>query len=357
LEAQVSILNLYRTLSAYLDTTQDQRRGLELGQRVLKLLENYSPDKLASQLGAEFVGVIDNIAKRQLGLKLYENAETSYKKALSIWRENKSYDTDEIRKMSATIYHQLGYVAQDQRQWQQAEQYYQQALQIKIEFNAHYEQASTYHELGRVAQAQRQWQQAEQYYQQALQIKIEFNAHYEQASTYSQLGLLAQEQRQWQQAEQYYQQTLQIYIEFNAHYEQASTYHNLGIVAQEQQQWQQAEQYYQQALQIKIEFQDRYSQASTYLGLGVVAHDLQQWQQAGEYFLQGLQIYMEYEDNYHTDMASRNLALLWKASDDVNMRTSIAKALGKSVEETGKMLLGMLEEPKEEQIADEEKKE
>ena len=39
-----------------------------------------------------------------------------------------------------------------------------------IEFNDRYSQASTYHQLGRVAQEQRQWEQAEQYYQQALAI-------------------------------------------------------------------------------------------------------------------------------------------------------------------------------------------
>ena len=92
-------------------------------------------------------------------------------------------------------------VAQEQRQWAQAEQYYQQALAIYIEFNDRYEQAGTYHQLGSVAQEQRQWAQAEQYYQQALAIYIEFNDRYEQAGTYHQLGIVAQEQRQWAQAE------------------------------------------------------------------------------------------------------------------------------------------------------------
>src|SRR5579863_198971 len=64
LDAQVSIANIYLALSNYLDTTQDQQRGLKLGQDVLIHLENYSEDKLAGKSGAEFVGVIDNIAKR-----------------------------------------------------------------------------------------------------------------------------------------------------------------------------------------------------------------------------------------------------------------------------------------------------
>ena len=97
-----------------------------------------------------------------------------------------------------------------------------------IEFNDRYEQAGTYHQLGAVAQEQRQWAQAEQHYQQALAIFIEFNDRYSQATTYHQLGSVAQEQRQWAQAEQHHQQALAIYIEFNDRYSQASTYHNLG---------------------------------------------------------------------------------------------------------------------------------
>ena len=40
----------------------------------------------------------------------------------------------------------MGRVAEEQRQWAQAEQYYQQALAIKIEYNDRYSQASTYHQ-------------------------------------------------------------------------------------------------------------------------------------------------------------------------------------------------------------------
>src|SRR5262249_24614737 len=158
------------TLSLYLDATQYQRRGLELGETVLKRLEQYPIDKLAGPLGFEFAGVLDDIARRQVLLKQYIAAGASYQKALSIWLANKHYNADEIKKTSASIYHQLGYVAQEQRQWAQAEAYYQQALQIYVEYNDRYSQADTYHQLGRVAEEQRQWAQAEAYYRQALQI-------------------------------------------------------------------------------------------------------------------------------------------------------------------------------------------
>jgi tetratricopeptide (TPR) repeat protein len=66
-------------------------------------------------------------------------------------------------------------VAQEQRQWAEAEQHYQDALALEIEFNDRYSQANTYHQLGMVAEEQRQWAEAEQHYQQALATFIEFN--------------------------------------------------------------------------------------------------------------------------------------------------------------------------------------
>ncbi|MCA9993855.1 MAG: tetratricopeptide repeat protein, partial [Anaerolineales bacterium] len=77
------------------------------------------------------------------------------------------------------------------------------------------DRAGTYHQLGRVAEEQRQWAAAEGYYRQALALFVEFNDRYSQAGAYHQLGMVAQEQRQWAQAEEYYQQALELYIEFN----------------------------------------------------------------------------------------------------------------------------------------------
>ncbi len=232
LAAQVSILNYYGTLSKYLDVTQDQRRGLELGQTVLSHLEVYPAEKLSGPLGGEFAGVIDDIAKRQLALKEYAAAEASYQKALAIWLENKSYHAEAIKKQSASIYHDLGRVAEEQRQWVQAEQYYQQVLQLFIEFNDRYEQAATYHHLGVVAQEQRQWLQAEQYYQQALQIKIEFNDRYAQASTYGQLGIMAREQQQWTQSCDYFLRVLEIFASHKDNHNITITLYNLALLWQ-----------------------------------------------------------------------------------------------------------------------------
>jgi len=81
-------------------------------------------------------------------------------------------------------------VAQDQRQWEQAEKYYGKALEIQIEFNDRYSQASTYHNLGMVAQDQRQWEQAEKYLLKDLEISKEYNDEYGMGITLRSLSRL-----------------------------------------------------------------------------------------------------------------------------------------------------------------------
>ncbi|MBI2303118.1 MAG: tetratricopeptide repeat protein [Chloroflexi bacterium] len=338
LEAQVSISGPYQVLSLYLDAIQDQRRGLELGESVLRRLEGHAAESLVGPLGVEFVAVLINVAKRQLLLKQYPAAEASYQKALSLHMDLNIFEEREKALRSASIYHQLGIVAQEQRRWPQAEGYYQQALAIKIEFQDRYSQAVTYHQLGRVAQGQRRWPQAEGYYQQALAIFIEFQDRYSQASTYHQLGVVAQEQRRWPQAEGYYQQALAIEIEFQDRYEQASTYHQLGMAAQEQRRWPQAEGYYQQALAIKIEFQDRYSQASTYHQLGMVAQEQRRWPQARDYFLTALKTYVDYKDSHDAGIVLSSLARLWMASGDADIPAAVASILGVTADEAENLL-------------------
>jgi tetratricopeptide (TPR) repeat protein len=330
--SQSSILQLARVLNSYLNLTQDHQRFAALGELILSKLELYPPNKLSGQSGLEFCGVLGEIGTRQLSMKQYHEATTSYEKALTILEQNKMFDESQKKKFSATFYHNLGIVAQEQRQWAQAEQHYQHALALKIEFNDRDEQANTYHQLGYVAQEQRQWAQAEQHYQHALALYVEFNDRYEQADTYHNLGIVAQEQRQWAQAEQHYQHALAIYIEFNDRYEQADTYHNLGSVAEEQRQWAQAEQHYQHALALYIEFNDRYAQARTYHQLGRVAEEQEQWQQAYDYYLKDLAITAEFKDEHGLEITRGSLRRLWQAHPAENVLPTLAQALGMTVE-------------------------
>ena len=183
LDARDSILEPYNALSAYLNVTQDHRRGLELGETVWGRLAEYPKDKLVGRIGWDFVNVLRDIGSRQLSITRYVEAEKSYREALSLCLACTSVDAGVVKRGSAWIYHHLGRVAEEQRQWPRAEEHYRKALEIFDEFGARYEQASTYHGLGIVALDQRQWPQAEEYYLKALEIFVEYGDKHSEAIT------------------------------------------------------------------------------------------------------------------------------------------------------------------------------
>ena len=228
LARQLLIAGIYEALDEYWDATQEHQRGIAVGERARTALAQYPAERLRGEDGAYLMRVTEDLGRRFLLTKNFAQAEKSYHAALQSTLHGTPESEPQRKRWQATHYHNLGAVAQEQRQWPQAEHSYQQALALKIEFNDRYEQAKTYHMLGIVAQEQRQWQQAEQHFQQALALKIEFNDRYSQASTYGQLGLLAEEQGQLSQASAHLLQALAIFAEFGDEHSVGMTVRNLA---------------------------------------------------------------------------------------------------------------------------------
>ena len=86
----------------------------------------------------------------------------------------------------------------------------------------------TYHQLGRVAQELREYEEARVNYQKALQIFVEFNDRYSQASTYGQLGLLAEAEGNPAEAINCLQKALEIFTEFGDEHSMGITRGNLA---------------------------------------------------------------------------------------------------------------------------------
>lgn len=177
---------------------------------------------------------------------------------------------------AAITYHELGIVAQEPRRLEQAERYYRQALDIKLESGDRHGAASIYGQLGVMAQQQRQFEQAEQHYRQALDICLERGDRHLAAITFHNLGIAAQEQRRLEQAEQHYRQALDIYLARGERHWAGITLQTLGTVAQEQRRFEQAERSYRQALDIWLERGERILAAVTYQRLGEVTFELGQ---------------------------------------------------------------------------------
>ncbi len=301
---------IFFCLNKYFDVTNDVSSRLKLCESVCQACQTYPEQIKTGIIGGNIVGALGNLALAYQETKNYEQAKQTNLKVIELTQNLQGVDEQQKASKLGYIYHNLGIVAQELREWEQARLYYQQSLEIKIEYGARYSQATTLHNLGIVAQELREWEQARSYYQQAIEIYIEYGDRYEQAGTLHNLGIVAQELREWEQARSYYQQAIEIKIEYGDRFSQASTLHQLGRVAQELREWEQARSYYQQAIEIYIEYGDRFSQAGTLHQLGRVAQELREWEQARSYYQQAIEIKIEYGDRYSQASTLHNLGIV-----------------------------------------------
>ncbi|WP_306296883.1 tetratricopeptide repeat protein [Nostoc sp. TCL26-01] len=327
LEKQETV-DIFFCLFQYFYINHDILSNLKLSEFVYNAQVAYPPEIRTGEIGWENLMALSRLASCYLDTKNYLQAKESYLQILELSQQLQGVEATQIKSSLARTYHQLGMVAQYLREYDQGRDYYQQALEIYIEFGDRYSCARTYHQLGTVAEELREYDQGRDYYQQALEIYIEFGDRYSCARTYHQLGMVAQELREYQQGRDYYQQALEIYIEFGDRYSCARTYHQLGRVAEELREYQQARDYYQQALEIKIPFGDRYSCAITYHQLGMVAQYLREYNQARDYYQQALEIKIPFGDRYSQALTLHCLGTLAQAEQNYSeARANLQRAL------------------------------
>ena len=172
-----------------------------------------------------------------LYLTLYQlgDAEAAYTRSLSILEEMPSQErsgTAQIANdLGAVTYHQLGRIAEEQRDFAAAEGWYRRSLEIKERRGNEHGAASTYHQLGRIAEEQRDFVAAEGWYRRSLEIKERQGNEHGAAITYHQLGRLAEEQHDFAAAEGWYRRSLEIKERRGDEHGAASTYSQLGIIA------------------------------------------------------------------------------------------------------------------------------
>jgi tetratricopeptide (TPR) repeat protein len=153
----------------------------------------------------------------------------------------------------AGVYHNLGIVAQLQRQYPEAIAYFQKALKIYEDAGDDYNAASDYHQLGRVAQEQRRYEEAIAFYQKALKIFEDAGDDYSTSYEYQGLGDVAREQGNLEAAAVYYQQAFAASIAGNDWRKASTNLSNRGRVLEAQENWTEALKSYIRALAIDLE--------------------------------------------------------------------------------------------------------
>ncbi|MFM6632716.1 MAG: CHAT domain-containing protein [Microcystis panniformis] len=177
LEKQENI-GIFFCLHNYFVATNDVSSRLKLCESVCQACQTYPEQIKTGIIGSNIVGALGNLAIAYNNTKNYEQAKQTYLKVIELTQNLQGVDEQQKASILGTTYHNLGRVAQELREWEQARSYYQQAIEIKIEYGDRYEQAGTLHQLGGVAEGVGELSQAKSYYLQALQIWAEFKDSY-----------------------------------------------------------------------------------------------------------------------------------------------------------------------------------
>jgi tetratricopeptide (TPR) repeat protein len=153
LERQESV-DIFFCLCTFFDRTNDIHSKLTLSEFVCKQHEKYLSELRTGKIGLEIVMSLDRLATCYLTMKNYPQAKTTYEKVLGLCEQLEDISKNQKLSFQASTYHNLGRVAQELREFEEARRNYQQALEINIEFGDRYSQASTYFCLGSLAEAE-----------------------------------------------------------------------------------------------------------------------------------------------------------------------------------------------------------
>ncbi|WP_326722069.1 tetratricopeptide repeat protein [Streptomyces sp. NBC_00243] len=259
----------------------------------------------------------------------YQQAEERYRASLTILEELGD------RSGIASSYHQLGMIAQERGDYQQAEERYRASLTILEELGDRSGIANSYHQLGIIAQERGDYQQAEERYRASLTIAEELGDRSGIASSYHQLGIIAELRGDYQQAEERYRASLTIAEELGDRSGIANSYHQLGIIAEERGDYQQAEERYRASLTIKEELGDRSGIANSYHQLGRIAQERGGYQQAEERYRASLTIKEELGDRSGIASSYHQLGIIAELRGDYQQAEERYRASLTIAEELG----------------------
>ena len=279
------VIALTQSLAAYSQNSRDYGSARRLLQDLAEFAVGCGDAKMEA------------VAYHQLGIiaeeqRDFKTAETWYKKSLAI-KEKQGNEHG-----AASTYHQLGRIAQEQRDFKTAETWYKKSLAIEEKQGNEHGAASTYHQLGRIAEEQRDFKTAETWYKKSLAIFEKQGNEHGAASTYHQLGIIAQEQRDFKTAETWYKKSLAIFEKQGNEHGAAITYHQLGRIAQEQRDFKTAETWYKKSLAIFEKQGNEHGAAITYHQLGIIAQEQRDFKTAETWYKKSLAI-KEKQGNEH----------------------------------------------------------
>jgi tetratricopeptide (TPR) repeat protein len=201
-------------------------------------------------------------------------------------------------KAEAAACHQLGRIAEEQRDFGTAEDWYLKSLAINEKDGNLPDAATTYRQLSRIATEQREFGTAREWCLKSLAITEKLGNQQVAVVTYYQLGRIAEEERDFGTAREWYVKSLEISEKLGIEEASASACHQLGIIAHAEGDLGKAQAWYLRSLEIKEKQGNLQGAASTYHQLGAIAQAEGDFDKARKWYLRSLDI-KEREGNLH----------------------------------------------------------
>jgi tetratricopeptide (TPR) repeat protein len=214
----------------------------------------------------------------------YDEAARQYQRSLDI--------SERLGDQAGTAasYGQLGTLAQQRGDYDEAARQYQRALDLFERLGDQAGTAAAYHQLGNVAYLRGNYDEAARQYQRSLDIDKRLGDQAGMASSYHQLGMLAQARGDYDEAARQYQRALDINERLGNQAGTAASYGQLGILAQARGDYDEAARQYQRSLDIRERLGDQAGMASGYHNLGILAQDRGDYDEAARQYQRSLDI-------------------------------------------------------------------
>jgi tetratricopeptide (TPR) repeat protein len=258
---------------------------------------------------------LGTIAQKQ---RDFAAAEAWYHRSLAISEKQGE------ERIAARSYHQLGTIAEGKRDSAAAETWYRKSLAITEKLGDEYAAASSYHQLGGIAQERHDFAAAETWYRKSLASRERLHDENGAASTYYQLGMIAQEQSHLAAADAWYRKSLAIKERLHDENGAASTYHQLARIAQERRDFAAAEVWYRKSLAIKEKQGSEQGAAMTCQALGLLAGQQQHFIDGGQWLIKAILGFRRAADPHNVRQAAeRFLVTYWNAppADQAQLET------------------------------------
>jgi tetratricopeptide (TPR) repeat protein len=254
--------------------------------------------KSANEAGAYHQ--LGRVAQEQRDL---ETARDWYLKSLAISEKRRDVPT------AAVTYHQLGRVAQEQRDFEAAREWYLKSLAVEEQQRNSSGAAAAYHQLGTLALEQRHFEAAREWSLKSLAIEEEHGNLERAANDYQLLGIVAQAQRDFETAREWYRRSLDI-SERRGLPVAALTYNQLGTISRAQGDFDGARGWYLKTLAITEPRGDLHRAALAYGNLGRLAGEQGHLEESGRWFIKTISTFRQTRDPHSAQQAIEDFALI-----------------------------------------------